>query len=132
MPDGPGHGAIGVSPSGAFDRGALARADAAVGNRTHATALEALLGPVRLRALAPTVLAVAGGAGEITVRRADPEGTALELDAGQGLDRAIALDPGDVLTLGVPLQGLRRLVAVRGGICGVKRASDAAVRPCRN
>lgn len=125
----PGHGAIGVSPSGAFDRGALARADAAVGNRTHATALEALLGPVRLRALAPTVLAVAGGAGEITVRRADPEGTALELDAGQGLDRAIALDPGDVLTLGVPLQGLRRLVAVRGGICGVKRASDAAVHP---
>ncbi|MGO2313443.1 MAG: carboxyltransferase domain-containing protein [Brachybacterium tyrofermentans] len=125
----PGHGAIGVSPSGAFDRGALARADAAVGNPTHVAALEALLGPVRLRALAPTVIAVAGGAGEVTVHRADPEGPELELDAGQGQVRAIGLDPGDVLTLGAPWQGLRRLIAVRGGIAGVRRASDGVVRP---
>lgn len=125
----PGHGAIGVSPSGAFDRDALARADIAVGNPTHATALEALLGPVRLRALAPTVIAVTGGAGEIAVRRADPEGPELELDAGQGQGGAIALDPGDVLTLGAPTQGLRRLVAVRGGIRGVHRASDGPVHP---
>lgn len=120
----PGHGAIGVSPSGAFDRDALVRAGAAVGNPTHSPALEALLGPMRLRALAPTVISVAGGAGRVTVRRADPEGPELELDAGRELDQAIALDPGDVLTLDAPTQGLRRVVAVRGGIRGVRRAAD--------
>nr|WP_281065042.1 carboxyltransferase domain-containing protein [Brachybacterium sacelli] len=118
----PGHGAIGVSPSGAADRGALVRADLAVGNPTHAAALEALVGPLRLRALAPTVVAVSGAEAPLTVQRSDPETAEIAVPAGHGREVPLALDPGDELELGPAVRGLRLVLAVRGGIRGVRRS----------
>ena len=121
----PGQGAIGVSPSGAFDRGALVRADLAVGNPAHAAVLEALAGPLRVRALAPTIVAVAGAEAALTVHRSDPEGSEIEVPAGSDRDVPIALDPGDELELGPVVHGLRLVLAVRGGIRGVRRHEQA-------
>lgn len=118
-----GQGAIGVSASGAFDRGALVRADVAVGNSPRAAVLESLWGPVRLRALVPTVVAVSGAPGTLTVHRTDPEVGELELEPAEAQDHAIALDPQDVLVIGPPAEGLRRLLAIRGGVRGVRRTT---------
>ncbi|MDN5685796.1 MAG: urea amidolyase family protein [Brachybacterium sp.] len=121
----PGQGAIGVSPSGAADRGALVRADLAVGNPAHAAVLEALAGPLRVRALAPTIVAVAGAEAALTVHRSDPEGADIDVPAGRDRDVPIALDPGDELELGPVTHGLRLVLAVRGGIQGVRRRERA-------
>nr|WP_281067150.1 urea amidolyase family protein [Brachybacterium fresconis] len=117
----PGQGAIGVSRSGAADRGALVRADLAVGNPAHAAVLEVLAGPLRVRALAPTIVAVAGAEAALTVHRSDPEGAEIDVPAGRDRDVPIALDPGDELELGPVAHGLRLVLAVRGGIHGVRR-----------
>jgi allophanate hydrolase subunit 2 len=44
----PGHGALGVAPSGAADRGAYARANALVGNPAGVAVLECTLGGLRV------------------------------------------------------------------------------------
>lgn len=103
----PGQGGQGVSASGALDRGALHRANRAVGNPSGHAALEITLGPVRLRADAPMVLALAG-AGQARI-------------AGQGGAQAIppgapfALDAGDELLIAPPASGMRSYLALRGG-----------------
>src|SRR5699024_4878131 len=56
----PGRAASGVSRSGAFDRGALLRANLAVGNPAASAALEVMGGGLLLRARAATVLALSG------------------------------------------------------------------------
>lgn len=112
----PEHAAIGVSRSGAFDRGALVQTNRAVGNAPFAPALELLVGPMRLRAEAPTVVAVAGAPTPITVTRHDAETGHLELSPEAGRGRAIALDPGDLVEIGPVVRGLRVILAVRGGV----------------
>ncbi len=105
----PGHAALGVSASGAADRIALRDANRAVGNAAGAAVLESV-GAVSLRFHGDGVAAVTGAVGECTMT-----------DAAGG-DRPIAHGipfatyDGDVLTLGVPRQGLRYMIAVRGGI----------------
>ena len=117
----PGRAAIGVSPSGAFDRRALTTANLAVGNTPHAPALEALLGPLRLRAASPLIVALAGAAAPLTVHRHDPDDEDLQLTADSAQGRAIALDAGDELALGAARTGLRTVIAVRGGLHQVLR-----------
>lgn len=112
----PGHARIGVSHSGAFDRGALVQANRAVGNAPFAPALEALVGPMRLQAIAPTVVAIAGAPSPATVTRRDAEIGHLELAPEAAMGRAIALDPGDLLEIGPVARGLRVMLAVRGGV----------------
>src|SRR5699024_6542736 len=47
----------------------------------------------------------------------------LELEPAEAQDHAIALDPQDVLVIGPPTEGLRRLLAIRGGVRGVRRTT---------
>lgn len=112
----PGLAAIGVSGSGAFDQGARIRANLAVGNPGRAAVLETLIGPLVLRAEAATVVAVSGASAPWEVRRREEAGSApLASTTGRG-ERPIALDPGDLLTVGPVTAGLRLVLAVRGGI----------------
>src|SRR5690606_7543107 len=96
----PGRASIGVSRSGAFDRGALQRANRAVGNPSGAAALEILLGPLALRAAAPTVVAVSGAQAPVRIGRGDDEVGDVELPADVSRERALALDPGDRIEVG--------------------------------
>lgn len=121
----PGRAAIGVSRSGAFDRGALQRANRAVGNPSGAAALEILLGPLALRAAAPTVVAVSGAHAPVRIGRGDDEVGDVELPAGASRERALALDPGDRIEVDPAADGLRLVLAVRGGITQVRRQDPA-------
>lgn len=107
----PGNASLGVTASGAADRGALARANRAVGNAEGAAALEALGGGLVLRADRALTVAVSGADAPILVET--PRGRRDEAP-----DRAFGLHPGERLRLGMPERGLRCYVAVRGGIAG--------------
>lgn len=93
----------GVSGSGALDMAALRRANRAVGNPSGRAALEITLGPVRLRAERPMVLALTG-AGEAML---DSEAVAP--------GAPFALDAGDEVLIAPPAAGMRSYLAVRGG-----------------
>jgi biotin-dependent carboxylase-like uncharacterized protein len=94
-----GHRSIGVSPSGAADRGAMARANALTGNPADAAVLEATFGGLSLRALDPVTVAVTGA-----------------VCAGALMDVPVELAAGDTLTLDGARTGVRTYVAVSGGI----------------
>ena len=99
----PGQGGQGVSASGALDMGALHRANRAVGNPPGTPALEITLGPVRLQAEQPMVLALTGAASAQVAGQTIAPGTAFALDAGD----EIRIDP--------PQAGMRSYLALRGG-----------------
>ncbi len=103
---------IGVSPSGAADRGSAMRANRIVGNDPGAAVLEILLGGAEFEARGTLLLAVAGAAVPIEIRGGDgaahPEAPVV--------DRPIALSAGARIRLGHPTRGLRSYLAVRGGI----------------
>ncbi|PFG20234.1 biotin-dependent carboxyltransferase family protein [Serinibacter salmoneus] len=103
---------LGVSPSGAFDRAAHARANALVGNDPGAAALEVLLGGLRLRAEGTVLVAVTGARLAI-----DVDGLPL------APERVIAVPHGSLLTLApghaeaaASPRGLRAYLAVAGGL----------------
>lgn len=98
-----GQGGQGVSASGALDMGALHRANRALGNPPGTPALEITLGPVRLLADEPMVLALAGAA--------------VAQVAGQTIapGAAFALDAGDEVRIDPPQAGMRSYLALRGG-----------------
>lgn len=98
-----GFGHLGVSPSGAADRAALARANAALGNPPTAAALE-VMGAVRLRTHEDLLLAVAGPRTEV------------ELDGVATTARVLAVAAGSVVSVAAPTWGLRTYLAVRGGL----------------
>lgn len=114
----PGRAASGVSRSGAFDHGAMLRANLTVGNPAGAAVLEALAGGLQLRALAPIVLAASGARAPIALHRADEEGADRDLDPQASHELPLALDPGDLLEVGPVTDGLRLVLAVRGGVLG--------------
>ncbi|MGF3057526.1 carboxyltransferase domain-containing protein [Microbacterium sp. YY-01] len=105
----PGYAAWGVAPSGVADRGAMRAANRAVGNAPTAAVLEAM-GPTVVRCQASGVMAFAGAHGTVTIVSA------------QGHERVVApLIPaatfaGDEIRFDTPAQGLRYVIAVRGGI----------------
>jgi biotin-dependent carboxylase-like uncharacterized protein len=121
----PGRAALGVAPSGAADRAALARANSLVGNPPGAAALECTLGGLRLRFDAAAVVAVSGTDATLTV-----DGSAHEAD------RAVEVPAGAEVRLGMPRTGLRSYLAVRGGIdvppvLGSRSTDPAGVGPPR-
>lgn len=118
----PGQASFGITTSGAFDRGALIRTNMAVGNPGRAATLETVLGPLRLRALAATVVAIGGAPASLHVLRRDPEAAEIHLSAEIARERAVPLDAGDHLEIGPVSQGLRIVLAVRGGFHAVHRA----------
>ncbi|ASK65664.1 allophanate hydrolase [Brachybacterium avium] len=115
----PGRAASGVSSSGAFDRGAMLRANLAVGNPASAAVLEIMAGPLQLRARAAVVVALSGARAIVGLHRADADSADLELDPEQSHEQPLALDAGDRLELGAVTEGLRLVLAVRGGLRGV-------------
>ncbi|WP_432789194.1 urea amidolyase family protein [Brevibacterium sp. K11IcPPYGO002] len=106
----PGFASMGVSAAGAADRSALTDANRLVGNAKTAAGLESFGGGVLLRSAGDGVAAVTGATGTITVTAAD--GTVLTPRLGE----AFALADGDELELGPTERGVRRCLAVRGGI----------------
>jgi biotin-dependent carboxylase-like uncharacterized protein len=101
----PGWAAIGVTRSGAADRGAHGLANRLVGNDPSAATVEVTAGGLRVRAERGCLVAVTGAPAPVTVGgRAGP------------LSAPFSLRAGDVLALGVPPVGLRSYVAVRGGV----------------
>lgn len=106
----PGHAAIGVTGSGAADRGALRQANRLVGNPEHAAGIENAGGGVELVAVGEQVVAVSGAGAELVVET--PDGHWRTVERG----RPFALDDGDLLEVGPVTAGLRVVIAVRGGI----------------
>lgn len=101
----PGLAHLGVTGSGALDRGALALANRLVGNPDGAAALELLLGGFAARFEGEAWFSVTGASGSIRLDgRPVPPYTA-----------ALAHD-GAVLEVGAAERGIRYLLAVRGGI----------------
>jgi biotin-dependent carboxylase-like uncharacterized protein len=120
-----GHAALGVAPSGAADRGALARANFLVGNPAGAAALECTLGGLRVRFDEPAVVALTGTDATLTV-----DGAAFDPD------EAVPVPAGAEVRLGMPRAGLRSYLAVRGGIdvppvLGSRSTDPAGVGPPR-
>ncbi|WP_098731484.1 urea amidolyase family protein [Brevibacterium epidermidis] len=106
----PGFASMGVSAAGAADRSALTTANRLVGNAETTAGLESFGGGVLLRSTGDGVAAVTGATGTITVTAADS--TVLTPRLGE----AFALADGDELELGPAERGVRRYLAVRGGI----------------
>lgn len=105
----PGQARQGVSASGALDTTAFRVANQLLGNEADATVIELLHGGFALRALTRTVVAVTGATGPLDLK--DASGALLPAERHVPL----AMEPGDVLTVGAPERGLRSYLAVRGG-----------------
>jgi biotin-dependent carboxylase-like uncharacterized protein len=103
----PGLAHLGVSRSGAADRGALRLANRLVGNPEGAAGLEVTLGGLAVRAAGHLVVAVTGAVAPLTLA-----------GRGAGRNAVLHLAPGDLLTVGTASAGLRLYVAVRGGLDG--------------
>ena len=100
---------LGVSPSGAVDRGACVRANRLVGNPRGAAVVETVLGGLVVLARGDQVLAVTGA----------PVGLVVRSGAGERRQpggEPFRLRDGEQLTLEEPVTGLRSYVAVRGGL----------------
>lgn len=104
-----GQAGQGVSASGAMDQGACKTANRLAGNPSDAACLETVGGGLRVRSCGATVVAVTGAEAELVITTA--EGTRWTAPRYQ----ALALNDGDILTIGHPTAGARCYVAVRGG-----------------
>jgi biotin-dependent carboxylase-like uncharacterized protein len=101
----PGLAALGISRSGAADRGALRLANRLLAHDEGAAAVEVLLGGLAIRPVTDVLVAVTGAGVPITIEgRTAPHHSVLHLRAGE------------IMTLGTPTRGLRAYVAVRGGL----------------
>lgn len=99
----------GISVSGAADRASLKVANRLVGNPVDAAALEIALGGLRFRMHGSGVMALAGAEAPIVVTAANG------LPIAAPHHQAVALDEGDVVSLGRPAAGMRSYLAFRGG-----------------
>lgn len=106
----PGLAAMGVSVSGALDRGALAAANAAIGNPPGAAGLEITLGGFAFEAEREVTVALTGAPAPIEIRT--PEGQTIIAPHG----RAFRLAQGDEVKLTSPPRGMRSYLAVAGGL----------------
>jgi biotin-dependent carboxylase-like uncharacterized protein len=101
----PGQAALGVPGSGALDRGALRLGNRLVANPEGASAVEATLGGLALRARGRLTLALAGAPAELTV-----DGRPV------GPYRAVTVPDGATVVVGTPTRGMYCYLAVRGGL----------------
>jgi biotin-dependent carboxylase-like uncharacterized protein len=101
----PGYADLGVSPSGACDRGALTMANRLAGNAEDAAGLEITFGGLELCPSAPVVVVLAGAPAPVTVDRGPV-----------ALYEPVLVPAGAVLAVGRPVTGLRSYLAVRGGV----------------
>jgi len=104
-----GFAALGVSHSGAFDRGAAALANRLVGNPVNVPVIEVTFGGLALHAVDAATIAITGAACPGV-----ENGTAQSLPAGRRI------------LLGAPARGLRSYVAVRGGFAAQRTLGSAS------
>jgi len=115
-----GHSGLGVSASGALDRGSLRRANRLVGNAPGAAgietvAIETVAGGLTVQAVGDQVLAVAGAPSELAITTpAGPEAEPARRTVPMATP--FALLDGETLSIGAPTSGFRSYLAVRGGI----------------
>lgn len=102
---------LGVSPSGAADRGAAARTNRLVGNPRDAAVIETVLGGLVLQAEGDQVVAVTGAPAPLAL--GDADGTGVRTAP---FGAPFVMRHGEVLALGAPPNGLRSYVGVRGGV----------------
>ncbi len=110
----------GISRSGAADRGALKMANRLVGNPPNAAALEVTLGGLSFRMRGRGVLSLAGAPAPVSIASA----SGARLTAHH--NHPVALDDGDVVTLGAPPAGMRSYLAMRGGFAVAPVLGSAA------
>ncbi|MCB2189023.1 MAG: 5-oxoprolinase subunit PxpB [Deltaproteobacteria bacterium] len=109
---------LGVPMAGALDQAALRAANRLVGNPPDAAGLElTLLGP-RLKALTPLTLALCGAD-----LGASLDGRALPRD------RAVKMEPGQILAFRGPRDGSRAFLAVAGGLAAPLILGSRATYP---
>lgn len=101
----PGYAALGVSPSGAADRGSLRLANRLVGNDEAAAGLEMTLGGLRARIHALTTVALTGAPCPAFL-----DGRAI------GMNGPVVVRPGQQLQVGTPPRALRTYLALGGGL----------------
>lgn len=101
----PGYRHLGVPPSGPADRASLTRGNRLLGNPDAAAGIETLLGGLVVRAQRPLLVAVTGGAANVTV-----DGVPASFGA------PVSLRSGQRLEIGAATTGLRCYLCVRGGI----------------
>lgn len=99
----------GVSASGALDWAACSAANRIVGNPPVTACLEIAQGGFAFESNARAVIGVSGAASTVTV--CDRQGRLSDYETW----RPVPLEPGDRVTLGAPLGGMRSYLAVRGG-----------------
>lgn len=105
----PGWGHLAISESGAWDRRSHRLAQRLVGNPEDAAGLECVAGGLTLQALDSLTIAVTGAPGPAWIMRA---GSAIAIAS----HTPVYLAAGEELRIGMATSGLRRYVAVRGGI----------------
>ncbi|ARO28742.1 allophanate hydrolase protein [Rhizobium sp. NXC14] len=99
----------GISAAGALDRSAFNAANRIVGNPANTPCLELTLGGFSFKSSSRTVIGAAGALGSITIKTAAGRTFTAEAYA------PVSVEPGDVVTFGQPLKGMRSYLAVRGG-----------------
>jgi biotin-dependent carboxylase-like uncharacterized protein len=102
----PGRAGIGVGRSGAADRASLRLANRVLGNPEGAAALEVTYGGLEVEVGAdPITFCVAGAVCDVRVD-----------GRGVGSHAVVVARAGATISVGVPLDGLRSYLAVRGGV----------------
>ena len=99
----------GVSASGALDQAALKAANRMVGNPAGMACLEIILGGFSFEISGRAVIALTGAPCPVSIR--DTSGRTASAETY----RPIALEAGDVVTLGHAPAGMRSYLAIRGG-----------------
>ena len=121
----PGHATQGVTPSGAVDRSAYARANRLVGNPPGTAVLECTLGGLRVRFDEPALVVLTGTDAVLTVD-----------GARSGPEEVVSVPAGAQVSVTTPRRGLRSYLAVRGGfdvppVLGSRSTDQLAVGPAR-
>ena len=104
-----GQAALGISESGAMDKGALHSANRVLGNPINEAVLEITQGGFKAQINGAMVVAVTGAPCDITVTTAQSE------KYKASMYQPIQLAKGDVIALGSNKSGVRSYFAVRGG-----------------
>lgn len=110
----------GVSQSGAADLQALRHANNLLGNDQSAVLVEVTYGGAVFEADIPLTLAVTGAPAPLTLTTSNGRSVSVSNLY------PVAMDVGDTLSLGVPSQGVRSYVAVRGGFVAPKILGSAS------
>ncbi|WP_028934949.1 biotin-dependent carboxyltransferase family protein [Pseudonocardia spinosispora] len=104
----PGLAELGVGASGAVDRHSLRLANRLVGNPENNAAIEATFGGLTVRFTRAALIAVTGAPCPMTVTGGASRGV--------GMYTPMHVYAGTELRLGMPTEGMRTYLAVRGGI----------------